>query len=70
MTNIKEYTWETKCRKCSKIKEWFFSGADAFEYKDFQLAMQDHIASPRSMYCDVCLKETVQDVVSYSNPIK
>lgn len=70
MTDIKKYTWETKCRRCSTIKEWFFSDANAFEYKDFQFAMNDHIDVPRLMYCDSCLKDTVQDVVSYTNSNK
>ena len=63
----KNYNYETKCRRCGKLTEWYFSSADRFTYNDFTSAMMDYVQFPRILRCDDCKKETVQDVVSFSH---
>lgn len=60
------YEYETKCRRCGHLTQWYFSNRFGFPFSDFLFAMNDKIASPRQMECKVCLKETVQDIVSYT----
>lgn len=62
----KNYNYETKCRRCGSLTDWYFSSADRFTYMEFVEAMTDYIQYPRTYKCKSCKKETVQDVVSYS----
>lgn len=62
----KNYYYETKCRRCGKLKEWFFANSETITWSHFVMAIEDYITSPRQMECEKCKKETVQDVVSYT----
>lgn len=66
----RNYTYETKCRRCGSINKWWFSERKRFDYSDFLIAMDSKIQSPRVYHCKICKKETVQDVVSYSSRIE
>lgn len=59
------YTYESKCRRCGTIVSWYFSDADKIVWKVFVDAMQDYIQYPRTMGCNKCEKQTIQDIVSY-----
>ncbi len=62
----KNYNYETKCRRCGNLTEWYFSTTDRFTWGQFAEAMQNLIEHPRQSKCDMCKKRTVQDVVAYS----
>jgi len=58
----KEWTYETKCRRCGCTCNW---KSRAIEHIDFRMAVIDKIQNPFQLYCRVCEKHTVQEVVSY-----
>lgn len=62
----KELTYESKCRRCLNINEWYFSTLDVFTWQEFHIAMEDHVKHPRQFHCRNCKKQTVQDIVSYT----
>ena len=64
--NEKNWEYETKCRRCGALTDWFFSTVDKMEWLDFMKAMVDYIRFPRNHHCRKCKKNTVQDVVSYT----
>lgn len=59
-------TYETKCRRCLKITDWYFGPIEMVSFDNFLLAMNDLIQFPRLLHCESCKKGTVQDVVSYN----
>ena len=59
------YIYETKCRRCSHMTEWFLSDKKQVEWKDVLKYMTEKIAIPSVCICKKCEKETVQDVVHY-----
>ena len=61
------YTYETKCRRCGTLKEWFFSNKSMVKWTGFAHVMNDHLTHPRLLSCDNCGKSTIQDVVSYTD---
>lgn len=61
------YTYESKCRRCNKINDWFFQYCDMLSYDDFLFAMNSKIQHPRAEECEECEKLTVHDVISYSS---
>lgn len=65
MSEFAIYVYETKCRRCGALVEWFFSDANLFSKFEFDKAMIDYISFPRLFDCEKCKKKTVQDVVSY-----
>ena len=65
-----ELTYETKCRRCGKITEWF-GGYDADKSdRENWLRLHDwvteHFDHPSVCRCDKCKKDTIQDYVSYT----
>lgn len=65
---MESWNYETKCRRCGKLHDWWFADKINFDWLKFVGAMNDHLVNPRSYKCDDCKKETVQDVVSYPGP--
>lgn len=65
-SEAKNYNYETKCRRCGELTEWYFSNTDRFTFMQFVKVMNDHIQFPRANKCEKCEKDTVQDVVYYS----
>lgn len=63
----KNYNYETKCRRCGTLTEWYFAPLSAFTYVEFVEVMTNHIQYPRTRECKKCEKYTVQDIVSYSS---
>jgi len=59
------WQYETKCRRCNTFHHWYFSQRTTVAWADFANSVQDFIGTPRQYDCDVCKRETVQDVVSY-----
>jgi DNA-directed RNA polymerase subunit RPC12/RpoP len=66
ITDPIQFTYETRCRRCGSLKEWFFARQGDIEWVTFATAMTDFITHPRLYFCGDCKKETVQDVVSYT----
>ena len=62
-----QYLYETKCRRCENITEWYFVEKKQLAFRDFEMAMIDYISYPRLRKCDKCDKYTIQDLVSYTN---
>ena len=63
---MKQYIYETKCRRCGTISDWVFGDANRSEFNDFEKCMRDYIEEPRTFDCWDCKKVTVQDLVYYS----
>ena len=59
------YEYETKCRRCGRFEEWHFSTSDQTTKLQFFTAVSDYIVNPRQYFCKGCMKDTIQDVVSY-----
>jgi hypothetical protein len=62
------YSYESKCRRCGHITEFYFAGPDMITHEHFMVAILDYVANPRFRHCESCSKETVQEVVSVSVP--
>lgn len=75
-TNIKDHfvafteSWifETKCRRCGHMTQWFFSYREQTDWLDFSKYIHCRINDPLQYKCDECCKKTVQDIVSYTEP--
>jgi len=61
----RHYFYETKCRICANITEWFFATSYRIKYTDLLDEMSDYTINPRLNRCNRCQKMTIQDVVSY-----
>lgn len=68
MSMIENWVFETKCRRCGHLSEWFFGSRETIKFESFSYAMMDHIANPRMMNCEKCNRLTVQEVVTYNYP--
>ncbi len=64
----KDLNWEydTKCRRCGKINEWYFALKDLTTVNEFLKAIDDRINRPRAQRCNKCSRNTIQDVVSHN----
>lgn len=65
---LPSYWYETKCRRCNSISGHFINGYSGFTYRDFYAMMQRKIQEHCVLYCYHCLRETVQELVSFSQP--
>jgi hypothetical protein len=61
----RHYFYESKCRICANITEWFFATSYRIKYTDLLDEMSDYTINPRLNRCNRCQKMTIQDVVSY-----
>lgn len=61
--------YETKCRRCGVVHGWHYGDIgqsdDEEEEVYFFACMRDHIQHPSQSHCNVCEKDTIQDIVSY-----
>lgn len=62
------YTYETKCRRCGGFHDWYYMPTDRMPWVQFAQAMDEFIQNPRLLDCGPCEKQTVQDVVAYTEP--
>lgn len=67
--DLENYTYETKCRRCNTTEDWHFTKRTDFTYAEFRFAMDDHLQNPRLKDCRKCKKPTIQDIISYSEPL-
>lgn len=58
------YTYETKCRRCGHITEWYGMARDQHQHQpdDYKRYMYEKMNSPSLYECKKCEKQTVQDV--------
>jgi len=63
--NKKCWTYETKCRRCGKLTTWVFCEVGQIDNTRVLDAIHNKIIQPRLERCDVCKKNTIQDIVSY-----
>lgn len=61
------YKYETKCKKCGKIHEWYFMKKSEFSYTKFMEALFEKSKYPSIYDCDKCKTRTFQEVVSYGD---
>ena len=59
--------YETKCRRCGVVHGWIYGdiGPLSVDEASFLEFLRDNIQYPRQSQCNVCEKDTVQDIVSY-----
>lgn len=62
----KNHTFETKCRRCGNITEWYGGSFEMHTSEVFRHYMSEKMSFPSIYMCKVCEKETVQDVVAFS----
>lgn len=67
MAKTDEFNYETKCRRCDNFQDWFHTYRTRLEWIEFANTMMDFTKEPRLLYCQICNKDTVQDVVSYTS---
>ena len=58
--------YETKCRKCERIHEWFVAEKKDLSYKAYLMLIFSKVESPSGYDC-ICTKDgaTLQDIVTY-----
>jgi hypothetical protein len=64
--NEEQYSFETKCRRCGHVSEWYAGEKKVLPYKDFERIISDFLNTPTVRDCDKCAKSTVQDLIAYS----
>lgn len=62
----KNHTFETKCRRCNHITEWYGGTFEMRTSEDFKRYMHEKMTFPSVYDCKECDKKTVQDVVAFS----
>jgi len=62
------YFYETKCRRCNSFYDWLTLDKREFSYEHFKFVADQYIAVPKLHPCQVCGKQTIQDVVAYDVP--
>ena len=60
-----ELTYETKCKRCGEISEWFFAKLESVNYSDYLHWINEKMQYVGSYHCGKCGKITVHEVVSY-----
>lgn len=68
MNASKDYVIETKCRRCDELTEWFSAKVEDTIWVVFMEKVWELMEYPKSLHCEKCKKDTVQDVVYYSGP--
>ena len=66
--NQNNWEYETKCRRCNTLAFWHYMDRKDLDWMRFSEAMADYIKSPRMHRCSKCSRDTIQDVVSYTQP--
>ena len=60
------YTWETKCRKCGKIVEWYFGNDRMSDDCTFTKCVYAKLENSCELgHCEKCKMQTVQDFIGY-----
>jgi hypothetical protein len=60
-----DFAYETKCRRCGELMT--FSGGWT-GWTHFFESMNMYLQTPRLLHCRACKKQTIQEVVSYTEP--
>lgn len=68
VARLENWIYQTKCRKCGMIHDWYFASRSSIEWDVFSFAMNDYIKEPRQFYCSKCVRKTVQEIVSFNEP--
>jgi ribosomal protein L37E len=58
------HVFETKCRRCGRIHEWYGGESENISYTDFRKAMMQKGGYATLMDCKKCGIETFQDILS------
>ena len=70
MAFIEDLSYETKCRKCNQINEWFVAKRWDLTYKIFEKEMSRLMLEPVVAECDCTTRDkTIQDIVSFINDV-
>jgi hypothetical protein len=59
------YSYETKCRRCGDLNHF---GGSWTGWTHFSESMNMYLQTPRLLHCGTCKKQTIQEVVSYTEP--
>lgn len=61
-----QYIYETKCRRCGKIREWEYSpdGSLLNKQESFSSFIRSNSNTPLLGRCGTCESYTIQDLVS------
>lgn len=60
------WIYETKCRRCGDLAEFYFAQKSKVSRPQFLETMNDYIKFPRMRYCQHCGKQTIQELVSHN----
>lgn len=66
--NELSYTYETKCKRCGNLNEWYAGKKEDFERSAFLSYIFEKSKYPQHSDCKKCEKKTFQDVVSFFTP--
>ena len=61
------WTYETKCRRCGRVHEWFVAELSEMSYKEYLSLIFTKFETPSGYNCQ-CKKSvaTVHDIISYN----
>lgn len=67
MLQGRNYTYETKCRRCGQFEEWHVGTPEELSFDEFLTYMSEKIMFPISMKCKCSARITVQDIISFTD---